>query len=153
MLLTRMLHAANHSSATASERPPHKETHAYGCCVSTLTRFVRPPLQRPLTGSRASICLSFVCRADGRIKALTIPVWNCERLDWFELLQGARCSKVPVRSFEHLEMRCLPAAGCGWNYLLAAQTARPSTAATSVVVISRARIVKRQRIHGTAART
>src|SRR4051812_20165011 len=38
----------------AGERPPHKETQTYGCCVSTLTRFVRPPLQRPLTGSRAS---------------------------------------------------------------------------------------------------
>ena len=41
------------SSSTAGERPPHKETQAYGCCVSTLTRFARPPLQRPLTGGRA----------------------------------------------------------------------------------------------------
>src|SRR5690348_2128322 len=38
--------------AAAGERPPHKETRAYGCCVSTLTRFARSPLQRPLTGSR-----------------------------------------------------------------------------------------------------
>src|SRR3954464_14971220 len=39
-------------AATAGERPPHKETQTYGCCVSTLTRFVRPPLQRPLTSGR-----------------------------------------------------------------------------------------------------
>jgi len=40
------------------ERPPHKETQAYGCCVSTLTRFARPPLQRPLTGDRADAALA-----------------------------------------------------------------------------------------------
>ena len=68
MLLTGMLHSANHSSATASERPPHKETQAYGCCVSTLTRFVRPPLQRPLTGSRASIRFSVVRPAARAVK-------------------------------------------------------------------------------------
>src|SRR5688572_25597647 len=39
-------------TAAAGERPPHKETQAYGCCVSTLTRLARPPSQRPLTGSR-----------------------------------------------------------------------------------------------------
>src|SRR5689334_11935804 len=72
-VLRRMLPNAIRSSATASERPPHKETHAYGCCVSTLTRFVRPPLQRPLTGSRASNCLSFVCRAGGGSKMLKTP--------------------------------------------------------------------------------
>src|SRR3954468_8815036 len=55
-------------AATAGERPPHKETQTYGCCVSTLTRFVRPPLQRPLTGSPASNGSSFVRRTAHAVK-------------------------------------------------------------------------------------
>src|SRR5690242_14186503 len=45
--------------AAAGERPPHKETRAYGCCVSTLTRFARSPLQGPLTGGRARAAIGF----------------------------------------------------------------------------------------------
>jgi serine-type D-Ala-D-Ala carboxypeptidase/endopeptidase len=45
---------ADERIAAAGERPPHKETQVYGCCVSTLTRFTRPPLQRPLTSGRES---------------------------------------------------------------------------------------------------
>ncbi len=39
-------------STAVDERPPHKETQTYGCCVSALTRFVRPPLQGPLVDDR-----------------------------------------------------------------------------------------------------
>src|SRR3954447_21835751 len=52
-------------AATAGERPPHKETQTYGCCVSTLTRFVRPPLQRPLT-SRREKALLLSCTRRGK---------------------------------------------------------------------------------------
>ena len=50
-------------SSTPGERPPHKETQAYGCCVSTLTRFARPPLQGPLARGRL-IHLCTLSRAD-----------------------------------------------------------------------------------------
>ena len=42
----------NLQTSIADERPPHKEAHAYGCGVSTLTRFARPPLQRPLVSGQ-----------------------------------------------------------------------------------------------------
>ena len=49
----RGIYRSSSDRSAAGERPPHKETQAYGCCVSTLTRFARPPSQRPLTGSRS----------------------------------------------------------------------------------------------------
>ena len=42
------------AASAVDERPPHKEAQAYGCCVSTLTRFARPPLQGPLVDGRLS---------------------------------------------------------------------------------------------------
>src|SRR3954451_6445002 len=83
-------HALLSFVTTAGERPPHKETQTYGCCVSTLTRFVRPPLQRPLTRRRAFCCsLSFTlidkCRqrtglAAARRCECVLNVWNCQIL-------------------------------------------------------------------------
>src|SRR4051812_28349530 len=57
-------------NAAAGERPPHKETQTYGCCVSTLTRFVRPPLQRPLT-SRREKALLLSCTRRGKVRQRT----------------------------------------------------------------------------------
>lgn len=65
----------------AGERPPHKETRAYGCCVSTLTRFAGPPLQRPLTGNRISngppfVVLQFYAERAVASKPAAVRQWS-----------------------------------------------------------------------------
>ena len=76
--------------ATAGERPPHKETQAYGCCVSTLTRFARPPLQRPLTGGRASL-LSCTLAATCVVKGCPIRRPTPSRFRRRGLVRGTDC--------------------------------------------------------------
>ena len=49
--------------------PPHKGTQAYGCGVSTLTRFARLPLQGPLAGSRPSLCCKWYVHDRQRVAA------------------------------------------------------------------------------------
>ena len=64
--------------SAAGERPPHKETQAYGCCVSTLTRFARPPCRGPSpeAAARRSIRPRAACTV---VRAGRPPRPECDR--------------------------------------------------------------------------
>ncbi len=80
--------------ATAGERPPHKEAQAYGCCVSTLTRFARPPLQRPLTHGRDR------CYADPSLYALKAESSKVPDLGRYGCHDATESDDFPYRPVE-----------------------------------------------------